>query len=341
MLDVRNHTPLNTMLIPGLDKNGYDYAIVVIKGNFTINADKKLLILSEEPATIFEGDEYYGEPGESSVRYESDTSMYKRGTDIVANGHAYAPAGKQASSVDIGLQVGSQSKICKVFGDRFWEKAADSVMTWQASAPKHFKRMPIIYENAFGGIDRKTPKDEIPDYSASNPIGKGFVGHKSSPVEGLALPNIEDPRSLIQKWEDKPTPAGFGFLNRAWQPRLSMAGTFDEQWMTQRKPLLPLDFNDQYFNGAHPDMISTQILKGGEHVILNNMSESGRIEFDLPAWKETVDVSIKGNKQTFNPVMDTVVIEPDNQNVMITWRVTVPCYKQLLYLDSVTIGKKR
>lgn len=338
MLEIKNYTSMSASLIPSLDKNGYDYAVLILKGKYQIIPNQTQLALAEEPAVICEADVHFGEPEKTSVRYESDTAMYKRATDIIVNGHAHVPGKNTVQVMEVSVQVGSMNKTCRVFGDRHWEKSG---LAWGYTPPARFERMPLIYENAYGGVDKTKPAEETaPEFSTSNPLGKGFVGIKSSPQEGLALPNIEDPRHLIQKWEDRPTPAGFGFITRAWQPRVALAGTYDDQWKKKRMPLLPLDFDERYFNGAHPDLISPTLFTGGEPVTIKNMTESGLVSFALPVWNEPVKIFMKGNSKVFKPILDTVVIEPDDNSVSVTWRVTVPCFKQFLYIDTVIIGKK-
>lgn len=341
MLEVRNHTPLTAALIPGLDKSGCDYAVVIMKGRFKITPGQTRLFFSEEPAPIVQADEYYGEPDKTSVRYESDAVTCKRATDIIVNGHAYAPNNRAAYNVDVCVQTGKRAKTCRVFGDRVWEKSANAVMTLAPGQPQPFERMPVLYELAFGGVDKTISEGQVPEFAAANPIGKGYIGTKGSPNAGLPLPNIEDPRFLIKKWNDRPAPAGFGFIGRAWQPRVALAGTYDEQWQKTRMPLLPHDFDDRYFNGAHPDLIADTFLNNGERIKLTNLSVSGNLEIDLPVWNEPVTVFIKGDKKVFQPMLDTVVIEPDTNSVLVTWRVTVPCPKQFLYIDTVLIGKNK
>ena len=341
MLEVRNHTPLTATLIPGLDKQGSDYAVVIMKGKFIITPGQTRLQFSEEPAPIVQQDEYYGEPDKTSVRYESDVVTYKRGTDIIVNGHAYAAGGRAAYSVDTSVQVANRNKQCRVFGNRVWEKSSQSVMTLAPGQPEPFEKIPMLYELAFGGVEIVKNGDAIPEFCASNPIGKGFIGKKKSSIEGMPLPNIEDPRHLIKKWDDRPPPAGFGFIGRAWQPRVALAGTYDEQWKKTRLPLLPNDFDDRYFNGAHPDLITEDFLNNGERITLTNLSESGDLQFDLPIWNEPVTVFLKGNKEIYQSILDTVVIEPDTNSVLVTWRVTIPCNRQFLYVDTVIIGNKR
>lgn len=337
MLEIRNHTPLSVSLVPGLDKEGVDFVTTIMKGKFTIVPGQSRLKFADEPATIFQADEYFGEPDKSSVRYEADVAMRKRGTDIVVNGHAYAPNGR-AISVDASVQVGNSKKTCRVFGDRLWEKSKSAVMSWAPSRPAPFERMPLGYEHAFGGVDPKTPQGQVPQFSAANPIGKGF---QREPTEGLPLPNIEDPRHLIERWEDRPAPAGFGFIGRGWKPRVDLAGTCDAHWKQTRFPLLPADFDDRYFNGAHPDLITPGLLRGGERVALTQLCASGPLSFDLPVWTDPVTVVIKGDRQVYIPVLDTIVIEPDDLSALITWRVTAPCPKTFLYIDSVIVGKAR
>ena len=337
MLEIKNHTPLTTEIIPGLDKNGYDYAVLVIKGNFVLNPNNKNLVLSQQPAKIDKADKYYDEPENSSVQYESDTAILKPATDIVVNGHAYAPNNQAVQKIDVGVQINDKNINYRVFGDRQWVKNG---LNWGVTAPRKFERLPLIYENAFGGVDTTTLEEKLVQFSEFNPIGKGFVGTKKSPIEGLHLPNIENPQALISHYNDKPMPVGFGFISRSWQPRVKLAGTYDENWQTNRLPLLPLDFNDKYFNAAHPNLINEQHLVGGEQILLKNLSQLGDIGFILPEWKAPVKVTVKGRSKSIKPILDTVVIEPDINNVALTWRVSMPCYKQFLYINSITIGKK-
>lgn len=339
MLEPKNHTPLGVSIVPGLDKDRLDYVTVVMKGKFTIAPGQHRLKFSDEPAPILTTDQYFGEPEKTGVRFEADIGMRKRGTDIVVNGHAYAPHGRAAYTVDASVSLGNNKKTCRIFGDRAWEKSRTSVGTWTPSQPKPFERMPLGYEHAFGGIDTR-PKD-APEFFAANPIGKGFIATKLQPTDSLPLPHIEDPRHLIQRVEDRPPPAGFGFIGRGWQPRVAFAGTCDAQWQQTRFPFLPADFDERYFNGAHPDLITANLLRGGERVTLTQLCASGDLVFDLPVWTDPVTIAIKGKRQAYIPVLDTFVIEPDDLSVFITWRVTAPCPKLFVYIDAVIIGKSR
>jgi hypothetical protein len=335
MLEIRNKTPFSTLLVPSLDKQGYNYAVIIIKGTFTIHQRGAALVVADEQLPPQQSDVFYGEPGKSSVRYESDIAPVKHAVDIILNGHAYAPAGQPATSVDASLQIGSYKKPIKVIGDRVWQKHN---FQWQQSSPQKFERMPLVYENAWGGVAQIEQDNANIAFCVYNPIGKGFVGTKGQGLrEGLALPNIENPAQCIQYWDDCPLPVGFGFVGRNWQPRLQYAGTYDQQWKQNRMPLLPLDFDERYYNGTHPDTVPLKTLAAGEEVIANNLSASGYLKFTLPRYRFIATAKIKGETTAYTPVMDTLIIEPDELRVLITWRVAIPCTNQFLYIDNVTV----
>jgi len=114
MLDIKNETPFEIGVLPGLDKDGCEYAITVIKGTFDIVKDQDPLPISENQIPIVYADEYFGEVGISSTKYESDTCLRKKGTDILLIGHAFPKNGK-ARMLDVTLQVGQYKKASDVY----------------------------------------------------------------------------------------------------------------------------------------------------------------------------------------------------------------------------------
>ena len=335
MLDIQNKTPFSTTLIPGLDKHGHSFAVVIIKGTFAVHDRAPVLVIAEEQQPILPTDIFYGDPNKTSVKYEADIAPIKTSLDVVLVGHAYAPSARPVSIVDTSLQVGVHKKIIRVFGDRFWER---DNLRWQASKAQPFERTALTYENAFGGAVPATAENEAVEFCTFNPIGKGFVGRNGQGlIEGLPLPNLENPADLIENWNDQPAPVGFGFIGRSWQPRLDYAGTYDLDWREKRMPLLPLDFNEKYYSGAHPDLQLANQPLDGEEVVATNLSESGMVRFSLPRYKFTASANIKGKSTTYQAVMDTIIIEPDDQRVQLTWRVAIPCARQFLHIEKITI----
>ena len=132
------------------DKDGFENVVTVVKGTFNIQQDGKCILSKVQKPLVYE-DECYGEPGLSSVRYESDFAMYKHKTDIIVKGTAHAQRGKAVRTVDVNLQIAEINKTIRVFGDRVWEKSP--LGGYRPSKPKPFKSMPLLYERAFGGAD--------------------------------------------------------------------------------------------------------------------------------------------------------------------------------------------
>jgi len=338
MLEVINHTPFKAELIPGLDKHGDDFAVIVVKGTFHVQDNPPQLRLAEAQLPIIHSSEHYGQAGKSSICYESDVALPKQATDIVLNGHAYAPQNRAAAYVDVSLQVDDRINSRRVFGNRYWTKSANN---WHMTPAEKFQRLPLTYENAYGGFDLRPDPTGEQTFNAYNPVGKGHLSHrKKEPDEGLALPNIENPDKLIQHWQDRPRPVGFGFISAHWQPRLGFAGTYDADWEKNRLPLLPDDFDHRFYNTAHPDFISEKILMGGEIIRIKNVTEAGELAFTLPILASSVAVKMHGESKLFQLMLDTVLIEPNARRVCLTWRVAVPCTRKFLYIDSVTISGK-
>jgi hypothetical protein len=338
LLQINNHTPFVASLYPCSDIHGRDYAVVIIKGTFTSSSLNHALAVAENQLPIFYADEFYGEAGKSSIKFGSDLALNKKATDIVMLGNAYAPNGAATTCVDITFTINEKSNTVRVIGDRHWQK---NLSSWTMSAPKPFEVMPLVYENAFGG---KSPNNannpEEVNCFDQNPVGKGYLAKGGKPYIGMLLPNIEDPTNLINTPFQQPKPAGFGVIARDWQPRLSLAGTYDEAWQTQRMPLDPLDFNPQFFNSAHPNFILNTRLKEGDTFSITNVTPQGSYGFKIPRDQLLVTVAMQTNETTYLATLDTVVIEPDENSVSLTWRVTIPCTRKLLYIDSVTIKRQ-
>src|SRR4029079_12069724 len=103
-----------------------------------------------------------------------------------------------------------------------------------------------------------------------------------------------------------------------------------------RAPYLPRDFDRRFFNAASTDLVFDRFLTGGEAVELSGASRRGRLRFSLPTARPEAVVRIAG--QTLSPPMhlETVLIEPDQDRVCLTWRATLACDKAALKIRQVT-----
>src|SRR5262249_24214192 len=153
---------------------------------------------------LFESD-IPGETDPSSVRFESDLVPFKPCTDVVLVGCAHAPGGRPVTQLVAGLRVGDLRDGAVGIGDRTWETSRLQAPT--ISPPQPFVSMDLVYERAFGGFDGPAGR-----HCPENHLGTGFIGKNTvERVDGLRLPNLEDPRDLIHAWDSRPRPVGFGF----------------------------------------------------------------------------------------------------------------------------------
>ncbi|MCC6557370.1 MAG: DUF2169 domain-containing protein [Polyangiaceae bacterium] len=337
MLELRNRTPFAAAIVPGLDRDGRETVTVVVKGTFDLGRRADDPPISERQVPIAQADAFHGEPGASSIHHEADSCPAKRGTDVALVGHAWSP--RPVPSLDVRLAAGPVEKTLRVIGDRVWSR---TLGVWKMSDPAPFARMPLVYERAFGGVDRSDPDPAKHGWERRNPVGTGLALSESEErLEGLRLPNLEDPASLLAAPTDRPAPAGFGLIARDWMPRLAHAGTYDERWRRDRCPFLPEDFDDRFFHAAHPDLTSARKLRGGEPVAVEGAAEGGDVRFAVPRVPLEVAIRIRGEVARHRPGIDTLLIEPDDRRVVITWRVTAPCARRFLYIDDVKITRPR
>ncbi|HTU99753.1 MAG TPA: DUF2169 domain-containing protein, partial [Luteitalea sp.] len=237
MWALRNQTPYAADRNWTRDKDGHHWWIVAIRATFDLRADGPPRLADEQLPPLL-APEYFGEPGKTSLRYESDLLAWKPTTDILLVASAHAPGGRPAPTVPVGFRVATIQKQLLVHGERFYRATPTGLLV---SAPQPFLSRPIRYELAYGGIDLSDPDPSRHRFDARNPIGRGLA------VDPARL--ADRPAHSIEYADREPAttgPAGFGPIDAAWQPRLALAGTYDERWARSKKPLLPDDFDPAY-----------------------------------------------------------------------------------------------
>lgn len=336
MFEIKNQTPFVVALLPGLSPDGQDIATVAVKGTFALPPGRATgpLAVADQQVPLTMADVSNSERADrASVRYAAESQPTKPATDVALIGHAYAP-GKGVTEVDVGLRVGPVQKVVRVFGDRVWLPA---VLHPRPSKPQPFTRIPLVFERAFGGWDESSANPAKHRYEARNPAGVGFAAAHADKPDGMPLPNLEDPRALIEQPSDLPAPTGFGFVAPAWLPRRSYAGTYDDKWKRERFPRLPLDFDPAFHQASPPEQVVPGYLAGDERVLVRNASPTGDLVFSVPRRALDVTVWLRGKTTTLRPVMDTFMIEPDDSRAVCVWKTTFPCPRQLLYVDLVRV----
>jgi hypothetical protein len=143
--------------------------------------------------------------------------------EVMLLGMAHPP--RPAASVLVALTVGSERRQLLVVGDRVW--LGDDSRSAFISQTSPFESMPLVYERAFGGTAAvEIDATSVLDISHPiNPKGRGFdpnpqahglaqllgvpPGFPRLPPGPRALPNIENPRAPIVRWQDAPDPVGW------------------------------------------------------------------------------------------------------------------------------------
>lgn len=336
-MDLLNATGMQAGYTLGTEPSGREHLVVAVKGTFAFPEKGEAPHLAEEQVPLVEADTFTGEPGLSAPIYEADYAPRKPRCDVLLNGSAHAPGGKPATRVQVGLLVGTFNKSFDVVGDRVWQASA---LRADPGPPQPFVTMPITYDRAFGGCDNFHPDESKHSAFMANPVGRGY--HKqlaAKLVDGTPVPNTEERGKPVRAPDKVYRPMSFGAVGRGWEPRYKLAGTYDEKWLKEVFPFLPADFDDAYFQSAPMDQqIATP--RGGEQVALLNLTPEGRTAFRLPAVEVPVVFFRKrGDQEERQAVLDTIVIEPDQRRLMMTWRTSLPLKRNMFEIVQVLAGR--
>jgi hypothetical protein len=267
------------------------------------------------------------------------------------------------------------NKVLQVTGERYLSKSPWGG-TWKLSEVTPFTKLPIRYEYAFGGqcrIEASDPAaDSVPqkyrltaqqlaehpdknsppvahDACMTNPLGCGFTRDwylNSTGVEKLTAPRVEYPAFPFDAEQFMRVvdggvisgPAGLGIVSGEFEQRIKLFGHMDMKtdWAEDEVPLLPQDFDFQYWNCAPVDQ-QCQHLRGGEKFTLVNLcahnalfakrDSSGNtlLQFRLPEQSLFVlAAEIEGGISVHELMIDTVLIDTQEAKIDVVWRICLP-----------------
>lgn len=330
MLQIDNQTPFYAVLSVLPNRDAIDTLYVILKATLVL---RPKLTLAREQLPVTLADEYYGDPTDSSLKAISEIHIGKPGTDVLLVGRAWGPQGQAVREAFVRIMVAERQKTIRVLGDRVWQSDGSP------SAPEPFEAMPLVWERAFGGVH---PLEDRTLAEERNPIGIGFAGKRSAEeLTGQPLPNLEGPGEPLERQGQSLTPVCFAPTAPQWLPRRTYAGTYDEAWQRKRAPYLPADFDPRFLQCAAPELTFDRYLTGGEPIEVTGASADGPITFPIPAANLRVEVRVAGSIEHPPVNLESVLLEPDENRVALTWRAALPCDRKVLKVEKVTVTRQR
>ncbi len=305
------------------DKQARTWWVLLVKASFRLSTGEALAV--PEPVRLVDELAPSG-----AVHRPGELSLRKTGTDILCLGHVYAPSGQPCRSCVARVRVGPVQASIRATGHRRWERAGDRLVP---SQPEPFTRLPLGFEQTYGGAGY-----------ASNPAGVGYLERaEDDRSAGSPLPLLEwagdDP---IASPHDRRQPAGFGAVAAHWEPRRSLAGTYGEEWKRRRAPLLPDDFDDDFFQVGQ--VKSAEPLLGGEPFGLENLAPGGTVTGSLPrVLVRTLVQGVQGDtrRRTVRPTLDLVLLEPEANRVSLVLRTSLDVTGSVGRWPAARIVEKR
>ena len=247
MPNLSNKTPLVVMLVPLIDREGRNVAVVIAKATFDIEPEGHLRLSQQQAPILFVDD-----PVGPEARIPADLTDFKPATDIVI----VAPSDEQACEAlrgrTIGVRVGALQFVKKV----------------------------------------------------RNP------------------------------WP-------FGPLPRHEEPRRSFAGTYDDAWVKNRMPLLPLDFDPRYSLAAPANQCVAAYLQGDEQVAIAKLYDFGDVRFSLPGRAVVVSGNMLQRQFTSVATLDTMLLWAQVPRLTLVWRHVIRPRQKIEEVSNVHVNLAR
>ncbi len=312
---------------PMLDRHGNDVAVVVSKVAYSVSPAGRVSLVYRPVRTGDIQDERGG------LRYPSDLADDKPGTDVVLVGTSRPPRGKSIDRQLAWLSVGPLRKVVQVFGRRLYTADFSGVVP---GPPATLGETPLRYDLAFGGIDRSGGgwADE-----PHNPLGRGFALDPKSLI-GTEAPRLEpvaDPRTGRVP---HPSHGCFAPIPPDWEPRRSLVGTHDLEWVEKRAPVRPRDFSTKHHLFAVPELHSDEPLTGDEPFEVGGVLAEGLWKFQLPRYAFSFFVKLATDEapRELSTHLDTVLVDADERVVELVYRASFVLPRKWELLERV-IGR--
>jgi hypothetical protein len=265
-MEFRNLTPVNALAFTNIDVSGREYHIVIVKAGYrlrSIETAKKAVVdrcsFSDRPLTHFlellEGDgdeetagavpivmadEYVGDVGNSSVKYESDLAPYKPRCDVVVSGRSYAPNGRAADKWMTRVRISIGEK-CSTESTNVDLEPLNPMMNLSAEQLAAIKTQADRDIQTAKTLKQRVLLDKSLQIFGERWFKKTFLGWSltaTQPVENVSLlweysfggaaviknPDSEASNAYLLNEVCYTNPLGCGWLDQRWQKLLKKAG---------------------------------------------------------------------------------------------------------------------
>lgn len=238
-------------------RSGYDAVLEIGSarecGNYVVGLVKLTHVLRDERLERSDPEplrhDFLDPELEPRLRADSEFWPRKGATDFVVRGSAFSTGGP-TRRMRVSAAVGGRRKEIEVFGPRVLEWSADGRP--RIPEPEPFESVPLVWENAYGGIDWRVPVEgrgkvatevalltDHPGLYPRNPWGKGYLVEDGA-VPDMEMPNLEDPADLLDAdrlvtggpaaWYRQPLPWCFEWMSAAVFPRCIFFGPGADPW---------------------------------------------------------------------------------------------------------------
>jgi len=322
-MNVFSRLPLSLLFYKHWAPDDREVGVVLAKAVFKRHGDGKMRA-GPAPGVSLE-DVFDGDPAWAPLIAEQDIAPCKRGTDLTLAATARSAEGKPRGDWAVEVTVpGRLHYQFQVRGPAAWTPRR---RRWERSAPELVNEVPLTYALAFGGAAPGPDGDTVYAY---NPAGIGLVTpERLAARDEIPAPQIgllgelmaEDPLATISV-------QGTGPIAKSWLPRRAFAGTLDADWLADRHPRMPADFDPQFWNAAPGALQLKDGLRGDEVIAVAGVTEApGPVETPLPGvW---CGLRMSGTAPTEQMLgLDTVHLDisdpdPEEHSVTLIWRTQI------------------
>lgn len=331
MLD-KNTSGFAAMGFEQIHRDGTQMGVIAVRGRFDLDESGNLQI-SEEQGMILE-DEYEGKPHNTPLLRSGDLIPFKPNTDVTALVRSWPVNTEKSSAWHAGIKIDQSEYIVEINGPSHWVWKGEG---WHRTEPAEVNNALVDYRIAANNIIADMPEeDQIPQ----NPLGIAHLRAqymdkgKTYPAISLKSPNENHELEVDHSFE------GFAPIPPFWRSRQQFAGTYDDNWLRNRHPQLPKDFDYQFYQSAHPRLIQQGFFQGDERIELGRVLPGGRnIAFQLPGLVLVADYQwIDERKVRLRLNLDGVHIDAREApfRVDITWRAWLPICPAFFKIDLKT-----